>query len=257
MTERRSCAYEGVVRHRRCSPVEHAFTYRVFMLYLDLDETDVVFAHRLMWSARWPAPARWRRSDHPGDPARPLADWVRELVAARTGVRPQGPVRLLTHLRYAGRWFNPISVYYCFAADGRTVEWAVAEVTSTPWRERTHHVLDVRGDARVPSGRMAKQLHVSPFLPMELDYSWRLTRPGASLTLNLDVVRGDDVVLQTGIALRRTELTRRSMARLLLTYPPMSWRVLGGIYWQAFRLWRRGTPYHPHPRHGEEERAAA
>ncbi len=89
------------------------------MLYLDLDEIDDVFAHRLLWSTRRPAFARWRRSDYPGDPAQPLDTWVRDLVAERTGSRPTGPVRLLTHLRYGGRGFNPISVYYCFADDGR------------------------------------------------------------------------------------------------------------------------------------------
>ena len=91
------------------------------MLYLDLDEIEEVFAHRLLWSTTRPAFARWRRSDYPGDPSQPLDAWVRDLVAERTGNRPAGPVRLLTHLRYGGRGFNPISVYYCFAADGQTL----------------------------------------------------------------------------------------------------------------------------------------
>jgi DUF1365 family protein len=256
-TSGHTCAYEGVVVHRRRTPTEHSFRYRVFMMYLDLDDVDRALSHHLLWSARRPAPARWRRRDHPGDPAQPLDDWVRALVAERTGVHPTGPVRLLTHLRYVGRWFNPISLYYCFDDNGETLQWVVTEVTSTPWRERSHHVLDVRGGARVASGTMAKDLHVSPFLPMALDYRWRLTRPNGSLSFSLDVLQGSAVVLETGIAMRRTELTRASMARLLLTYPPMSLRVLGGIYWQAFRLWRKGTPYHPHARLGAEDRPAA
>lgn len=252
-----SCAYEGAVRHRRRTPAGHSFRYRVFMMYLDLGELDEVLSHRLFWSSRRPAPARWRRGDYPGDPAQPLDEWVRALVAERTGSQCTGPVRLLTNLRYAGRWFNPISVYYCFADDGETLEWVVAEVTNTPWRERTHYVLDVRGGAGVHAGRMAKSLHVSPFLPMALDYRWRISRPGDAVAVSLDVLSGEDVVLETSVALRRTELTRTAMARLLVTYPPMSLRVLQGIYWQAFRLWLKKTPYHPRPRRVEEERAAA
>ncbi len=38
-----SCIYAGHVRHRRFSPVPHAFTYRLFMMYLDLDELPTVF----------------------------------------------------------------------------------------------------------------------------------------------------------------------------------------------------------------------
>jgi uncharacterized protein len=254
---RHSCAYEGSVHHRRLRPAEHSFRYRVFMLYLDLDELGEVFARRFLWSARRPALARWRRSDYPGDPAEPLGAWVRDLVAERTGTQPVGPVRLLTHARYLGRGFNPISVYYCFAADGETLQWAVAEVTSTPWRERTHYVLDVRTAQRVHSGRMPKELHVSPFLPMSLEYRWRLTAPGPTVAVGFDVAQGADVVLETSVAMRRRELTTGGMAGLLVRYPPMSLRVLGGIYWQAFRLWRKGVPYHPRPREQVEERAAA
>lgn len=254
---RHSCIYEGSVHHRRRMPSEHSFRYSVFMLYLDLDELDEVFAHRLFWSTTRPAFARWRRSDHPGDPSQPLDQWVRGLVAARTGNRPTGPVRLLTHCRYGGRGFNPISVYYCFADDGRTLEWGVLEVTSTPWRERTHYVLDLRSDQRVHEGSLAKALHVSPFLPMALQYRWRLSRPAASVAVAIDVVDGAEVVLQTGVAMRRRPLTRATMARLLVSHPPMSLRVLGGIYWQALHLWRKRVPYHSHPRHLPEEHAAA
>jgi DUF1365 family protein len=254
---RHSCLYQGSVHHRRRTPTSHSFRYRIFMLYLDLDEMDEVFSHRLLWSATRPAFARWRRRDYPGDPSQPLAGWVRGLVAARTGSRPTGPVRLLTHCRYGGAGFNPISVYYCFDGDGETLQWAVLEVTSTPWRERTHYVVDMRGDERVHAGRLAKSLHVSPFLPMSLEYRWRLSRPGASVAVAIDVADSAGVVLQTSVAMRRRSLTGTTMARVLLTHPPMSWRVLGGIYWQALHLWHKRVPYHSHPDHTAEEHAAA
>ncbi|MDQ6846188.1 MAG: DUF1365 domain-containing protein [Candidatus Dormibacteraeota bacterium] len=254
---RHSCIYQGSVHHRRRTPVEHSFRYRVFMLYLDLDELEDVFAHRLLWSTARPALARWRRIDYPGDPSQPLDAWVRALVAERTGDQLTGPVRLLTHCRYMGTGFNPISVYYCFDSDGETLQWAVLEVTSTPWGERTHYVVDMRGDARVRSGRMPKALHVSPFLPMALEYRWRLSRPGASVAVAIDVTDGSELVLQTGIAMRRRPLSHAIMAGLLLRHPPMSLRVLGGIYWQALHLWRKRVPYHRRPHHLPEESAAA
>jgi DUF1365 family protein len=227
------------------------------MLYLDLGELPRVFEGRWLWSTRRAAPARFRRSDYPGEERQPLDDWVRDLVAERGGARPTGPVRLLTHLRYLGVWFNPISVYYCFADDGETLDWVVLEVTSTPWRDRHHYVLDIRGDGRVVRGAMAKELHVSPFLPMDLRYEWSLTRPEDHLALAIDVTRGADVLVQTALAMRRRPLSGTSLAGLLLRYPPMSLRVLGGIHWQAIRLWRKGTPYHRRPVAPADERAAA
>ena len=245
------------MQHRRGRPRVHAFRYRVFMLYLDLDELPAALDHRLLWSARRAAPARFRRTDYPGDPAQPLADWVRDLVLERAGTRPGGPVRLLTHVRQLGTWFNPISAYYCFAPDGYSLEWVVLEVTNTPWRDRHHYVLDVRQPAIVRRGSMAKELHVSPFLPMDLRYSWRLTAPGDSVALSIDVADAGGVVLTTALALRRRPLTRRSMAVLLARHWPMSLRVLAGIHWQALLLWRKRTPYHRRSPAADEERAAA
>jgi DUF1365 family protein len=108
-----SALYIGQVKHRRQAPRVHEFRYPLFMAYLDLAELEQVFARRWFWSIDRANLASFRRSDHLGDPALPLADAVRELVAERTGVRPRGPIRLLTHLRYFGYCFNPVSFYYC------------------------------------------------------------------------------------------------------------------------------------------------
>ena len=144
----RSCLYEGSVRHRRMGTVKDEFHYPLFMAYLDLDELPWCFDGRWLWSARRPALAWFRRSDYLGDPGVPLADAVRELVAERAGVRVDGPIRLLTHLRYFGKSFNPVSFYYCFDAGGEHVVAVVADVTNTPWGERHSYVMGVDHAAR-------------------------------------------------------------------------------------------------------------
>ena len=89
-----SALYEGRVAHVRRDPVAHAFSYPVSMLLLDLDELHLIDEHPL-WSTRRPALGRFRREDHLGDPAVPLADAVRDEVERQTGRRPDGPVRVL------------------------------------------------------------------------------------------------------------------------------------------------------------------
>jgi uncharacterized protein len=157
-------------------------------LYLDLDELPTVFRGRWLWSARRPAWAWFRRADHLGDPSRPLAEAVRDLVAARTGRRPTGPIRLLTHLRYLGIAMNPVSLYYCFDRQGESIEAVVAEVNNTPWGEQHCYVLD---NAHSAAGHWLqrfehpKAFHVSPFLGMDLNCVWRLGTPGAALTVHI------------------------------------------------------------------------
>jgi len=165
-----SCLYEGWVRHRRYAPRAHAFRYRLFMLYLDLDELDTVFRGRWLWSTRRPALAWFRRADYLGDARVPLKQAVLDRVEQATGRRPRGPVRLLTHLRYCGHCMNPVSFYYCFDETGERVDTVVAEITNTPWGERHVYVLPVDPDQRVLHFRFDKRLHVSPFMAMDLNY---------------------------------------------------------------------------------------
>ena len=103
---------------------------------------------------------------------------VRDRVAAETGSRPEGPIRMLTHLRYFGVGFNPVTFYYCFDAEDRRVEHIVAEITNTPWNERHAYVLPDVGPSRVLRYRLGKEFHVSPFMPMDLAYDWRFTHAG-------------------------------------------------------------------------------
>ena len=137
----KSAIYTGTVRHRRLKPAGHAFSYKVFMPYLDLDELPALLDRVPAWSARRPALARFRRSDFLGDARRPLKEAVYDRVEEVTGERPCGPVRLLANLRYFRLIINPISCYYCFAEDGETLRFLVAEVTNTPWGESHSYVL--------------------------------------------------------------------------------------------------------------------
>lgn len=262
-----SCLYEGSVRHRRMGAVEDEFRYPLFMAYLDLDELPSCFDRAWLWSARRPALAWFRRSDYLGDPSLPLADAVRELVAERTGTRPDGPIRLLTHLRYFGKSFNPVSFYYCFAAEGERVIAVVADVTNTPWGESHSYVMGVdhaadHGTAAMMRARFDKQLHVSPLMGMDHVYDWRLTEPGEQLLVHIEShSAGGSLcpaaskpeggagksVFDATLSLHRRELTPNALRSVLLRYPFLTARILARIYTHALRLKLRGAKYFSHP----------
>lgn len=243
-----SCLYTGTVEHRRFAPVENRFRYGLYLAYLDLDELPAVIDRLWFASARRPAPVRFRRDDYLGDPARPLADCVRDRVEAETGHRPRGPIRLLTHLRTLGHCFNPVSFYYCFAPDGGPLEAIVAEITNTPWKERHAYVLPV-DPRRGPVQRFEfdKAFHVSPFMPLEQRYRWAFTAPAEGLEVYMETRQDGRRLFDASLALRAHPLTAGSLLGSLLAFPFITIRVLAQIYWQALRLRLKGTPVHDHP----------
>jgi DUF1365 family protein len=234
------------------TPAEHRFRYGLYLLYLDLEELPSLLKAGLGLSPAPFSPASFCRQDHLGEPATPLAESVRGLVKEQTGWAPTGPIRLLTLLRCFGYYFNPLSLYYCFDVAGQVVEAVVAEVSNTPWLERHWYVLWEGNRVGRPHPlrfRHPKGFHVSPFMDMDADYEWRLSRPGTRLSTCIISSRAGQRFFDVTMVLKRRELSRGSMVRVLLRHPWMTLRVSQAIYWQAARLWWKKCSFYPHPKY--------
>jgi uncharacterized protein len=250
-----SCIYSGHVGHSRFQPVAHRFRYTLFMMYLDLAELEQVFKGRVFWSVGRPNLAWFRRRDYMGNPDQPLDAAVREEVQQQLGYQPAGPVRMLTHLRYFGHNFNPVTFYYCFDPAGTRLETIVANITNTPWGERHSYALDARQNIAAGQEmrfRFAKSFHVSPFMDMDMEYDWHFSEPGDSLQVQMTLLRDGARQFAANLDLKRLELNGGHLARMLLRYPPMTLKVIAGIYWQALRLWIKGARFYPHPSKREQ-----
>jgi uncharacterized protein len=241
----RSAIYVGTVAHVRLAPVPHAFRTRLRLFYLDLAELDAALGVHPALGHERRAWASFRRADHLGHPHRPLDESVRDLVEERSGVRPRGPIALLTALRRIGWLQNPVSLYYCFDTAGHRVEAVVAEVTNTPWHEREAYVLRRTGAGL--SFRARKALHVSPFMAMEQDYAFELAEPDRALAVRISNLEAGRPIFHASFEADRRPLSRAEVTRLLVRDPLGPIRTSAAIYGHALRLALRGAPFHAHP----------
>lgn len=262
--------YRGVVRHKRSTPVRNAFSYRVFLLGIDLARVEEAMSvSRLLGNERT-AHSSFRRRDYYGDAQVPLDQAVRDRVEAEAGQRPTGPIELVTQLRTFGYSFNPVSFYYCWNPDRTELQAILAEITNTPWGERHSYVLAWPGLQEAQAGetkadserkpkrshrwQFRKSFHISPFSPMELEHDWRFAQPGNRLGVHM-INRATERAAEFSATLLmdRRPFSRRELHRALLRHPFLPAKTLLGIYWQALKLWLKRAPFHPHP----AKRAAA
>lgn len=240
--------YLGQLQHRRFLPRAHQFQYPLFMMYLDLDELPSLFQRFWLWSVNRGNIASFDRSYYLGDKERDLSDCVRELVQQQTGLRPPGPIRLLTHLRYYGYIFNPVSFYYCFEDDGETLHSIVAEINNTPWNETHCYVLPAREMANdFFHFDFDKEFHVSPFNSMDQRYCWRFSMPTEKLSVHMKVLEDGKRHFDARLHMKAKEINSPNLAVALMRFPLMTLRVVTAIYFQALRLWLKKVPLHDHP----------
>jgi DUF1365 family protein len=239
-----SALYTGTVAHARLAPRPHAFRYRVCCLALDLDDLPGIFRGRWLWSLERANVASFRRSDYLGSAELPLKEAVLARVEQELGRRPRGTVTLVAQVRILGYVFNPVSFYLCRDEHG-ALDALVAEITSTPWKERHAYVLDARDGRR--RWRFPKRFHVSPFLPMELEYDWRLAEHAEGLAVHMTDLSAGVPVFTAGMTLARRPLDSAGLARALCAYPLLPLRIHAAIYWQALLLWLKRTPVFAHP----------
>lgn len=247
----RSCIYRGQLRHRRFVPRAHAFNYQLWMAWLDLDELPRLFTGVPGFSARRSALARFRREDYLAPHDLPLEQAVRARLASELGnelaTAADGRICMLAQLRLCGVTFNPLTLYYAYDRRER-LRAVIGEVTNTPWGERHVYACAVDPARHLHGATFAKALHVSPFNPMDMDYRWRFNNPGERLYLHMENRRDDTRHFDATLTLTARPATRRVLLETLSRQPWMSLKTVAAIHFEAFRLWAKRVPVHPHQR---------
>ena len=240
--------YSGTLRHRRFFPAAHEFTYPLFMVFLDIDHLPELMQvsplagyNRRNWVS-------YQERDHFGDPALPLGERIRQDAVRSKVAIPDGRIFLLTHLRYLGYNFNPVSFFYCYDSSGK-LNMVLSEVNNTFGETQNYWLTP---SVEIPAGenkryRFRKTFHVSPFLKLGHEYDWTFTPPGESLVTQSVSYEDGNKIFDSTLCLDRRAWSRRELHRAILRFPWMTAKVITAIHWQALRLLGKRVPVVAHP----------
>jgi len=253
--------------HHRFRPKKHRFIYRVFSFCLDLDELSELDNCLQLFSVNRFNLFSFHEKDH-GKGDNKLRKHITELLCQHGYGSASSKITLLCYPRILGYVFNPLSVYFCYNEDGQ-IQVILYEVSNTFGKRHTY-LLPVENNASTAIKHFSnKQLYVSPFMPMETNYSFRISPPGKKVSICIqqqqevenncpdhndtgiktDGNNGSDKKVQkilnaifTG---QRKNISDTQLLRLFASHPLMTLKVITAIHWEAARLWLKGMSLQP------------
>jgi uncharacterized protein len=233
--------YRGEVMHHRIRPKTHRFTYRVFSLLIDLGRLEEAERVSRLFSVGRFNLLSFFEKDHASRDGTSLDAFIRGLLSERGVDLSGGPIVLSCYPRVLGFVFNPLAVYFAWSQAG-VLRALVYEVRNT-FGETHLYVAPIKEEERTPAGirqERNKTFYVSPFLPMNLHYAFRILPPDEALRIRILESDGEGPLLAATYSAQRLPMTGRTILRLCLALPLMTLKVLAAIHWEALRLWVKG-----------------
>lgn len=246
--------YVGDVMHARLKPVGHRFNYRVMSLLIDLDRLEVANRQTPLFGVNRRALYSFHEADHGPRDGSPLRLYAQRSAADHGIDLTGGRVLLLCYPRLFGYTFNPLSIYFCYGADG----WPallIYEVRNT-FGDIHAYVLPVKSDDVSAAGvrqTQDKRFYVSPFVEMAMRYHFRVGLPGDRVKLRILETDSEGPLLSATFNGHRRPLTTQELLSSLLSLPLVTLKVVAAIHWEALRLWLKGVRLVPRPAKAADE----
>ncbi|MEK9771622.1 MAG: DUF1365 domain-containing protein [Nitrosomonadales bacterium] len=242
--------YQGTVSHSRLFPKKHSFKYTVHYLYIDLDHYSTLFKKNFFYSVDKFNFASISRKNYLGKTSQSIKQSVIQLLQKSLNLKFSGKIFLLTTPSFFGYCFNPVSFYYCY--EKTQLVAIISHITNTPWGEKYAYIHDCRKkDSEIHKFKIRKNFHVSPFIPMDIDYEWYFQTPKDFLLVSMNNFYQNKLQFNAELRLIKKAMTNIKLYKMLLLSLPMSIKAIVLIYWHALLIKLKGNPFYSHPKNND------
>ena len=234
----KSCIYTGLITHKRFKPKKHFFCYKAFSLLIDLNEIEDLDKDINFFSYNKFNILSFYDVDHGPRDGSFLKQWVKKnLVKAKINIKG-GSVKLLCFPRFFGYVFNPLSIFYCY--DKKSNLKAILYEVKNTFNEQHTYVFKSKSNSNLILHKCRKKFYVSPFIKMKTFYNFRLSKPQKKIDILIKQTDAFGPLLMARQVGKRVRLNSHNLFHQFLKHPLMSFKVIGAIHFEAFRLWIKG-----------------
>ena len=226
--------YFGKIFHKRSTPKQYSFTYKLFYIRFDID--DIEKLNQLLFSVNKFNLFSFYTKDHGARDGSDLRIWAYQKLKSSGIHQKFDRIELQTFTRVLGFVFNPVSFWFCYEKDQVTT--VIAEVNNT-FGQTHSYVVDVKNSDQ------EKKLHVSPFFQIEGHYHFDFKIEPTSSFAGISYYRGSNSAPDFFgyIQGKGVEMGTKSLAKAFFTHPLMSIMVVFYIHFHALILYLKGIPF--------------